>query len=80
MFDKPINTHPNLLKNVIINTPNLQSLDNNACMQLISRHLQARRLEGRWQAVKHDCARPHIRVVHDHKTRQSITSRRKRYD
>lgn len=80
MFDKSKTTHTNRLKNLIINTPNPRSLDNNACMQLISRHLQARRLEGRWQAVKHDCARPHIHVVHDHKTRQSITLRRKRYD
>lgn len=80
MLDKSKDTHPNLLKNFIINTPNLRSLDNKACVQLINRHLQPRRLEGGWQAVKHDSACPHIHVVHEPKPRQPITIRRRRHD
>ncbi len=80
MFDKPKITYTNRPANLIINTPNLRSLDNEACMQLINRHLQARQLEGVWQALKHDCACRHIHVVHEPKPRQPITIRRRQHD
>ncbi|MCY1191557.1 hypothetical protein D9M72_28000 [compost metagenome] len=80
MFDKSKTTYTSRPTNFIINTPNLRSLDNEACMQLINRHLQARQLEGGWLAVKHDCACPHIHVVHEPESRQPITIRRRRHD
>lgn len=56
----------------IIDIPNLQCLDHNDCTRLITRHLRTRQLEGRWQAVKHDCAFPHIHVILNHKTRPTM--------
>lgn len=63
----PQNSDKNAITNFFIDTPNLRSLDNNACRHLIRLHLQARQLEGGWFAAKHHCARPHLHVALEHK-------------
>lgn len=62
----------NPITNFIIDTPHLQSLDNDACRHLIRLHLQARQLEGRWLAAKNYCAQPHLHVALEHKAHRPL--------